>query len=274
MALMVYFGLMLYLAVFQRRVMYYPVRAREPELTAWAAKEELTPWRNADGVIIGWRPEPVAASGVPVDALLVFHGNAGFALDRIYFADGFSGTNGQPAFTVFLFEYPGYGARPGHPSESAFREAADEALHLLQQEDPGRRIFLAGESLGSGVAADLAGRHPEAVSGLFLATAFSSMADVAQHHYPYMPVRWLLRDRYDSAAALKNYHGPVAILLAGQDEVVPARFGFRLYETYDGPKKLWVQDNRRHNTLDYSRHQPWWQEAGAFLGGTHGDRRP
>ncbi len=264
MALMVYAGLTLFLAVSQRRVMYYPARAPAPEQISRAAANGCIPWRDADGGIIGWRPGPRDAEAPAADVLLVFHGNAGSALDRLYLTDGFAGVSGGPEFSVYLFEYPGYGARPGRPSEAAFQAAADDAFRQLREAFPDRRIYVAGESLGSGVATALAGRHPEAVSGLFLITAFSSMTDVARHHYPYLPVRLLLRDRYESIAPLQHYRGPVAILLAEHDEVVPARFGRRLFDAYRGPKRLWVQE-RHHNTLDYRPDSRWWGEVAAFL---------
>ncbi len=266
MTLMVYAGLTAYLYFSQRRMIYYPVKAPLPEMVLRGARLGWQPWLNAEGELIGWMPE--GTPGPSDDVVLVFHGNAGSALDRQYFADGFSGIEGGPSFTVYLCEYPGYGSRSGRPSETSFSEAADEAFRLLRQLAPDGRIFVAGESLGSGVAAGLAGRTPDEVSGLLLVTAFSSMADVAHSYYPYLPVRWLLRDRYDNIKALNGYRGPVAILLARQDEVVPTRFGQRLYDAYEGPKRLWLQDSR-HNSLDYRPGLSWWREVGAFLTSGH-----
>jgi uncharacterized protein len=80
-----------------------------------------------------------------------------------------------------------------------------------------------------------------------------------------MPVNLLLRERFESARALQHYRGPLAILLAGKDEVVPARLGKALYESYQGPRNLWIQDNRTHNALDYAPWEPWWQEVKDFL---------
>lgn len=253
---LVYVGLLLVLAGCQRGMIYYPTRAGESDAMAMAATDGLKPWRNGDGDIIGWR-----SSRAPddADALLIFHGNAGFAAHRGYLVRGF-----EPDFAVYLFEYPGYGARGGKPSEKAFYAAGEEALDQLREERAGR-VFLGGESLGSGVATHLAGAHPDRVSGLFLITPFSSLVDVARSHYPIFPVRWLMRDRYESAKHLETYDGPIAVLLAGRDEVVPARFGQKLYDGYDGPKKIWIQEDRSHNTLDYSPTRVWWNEVAEFL---------
>ena len=256
---LVYVGLLLVLAGCQRGMIYYPTRAGESDATAIAATDGLEPWRNDDGEIIGWRS---SRSSDDADALLIFHGNAGFAAHRGYLARGFARD-----FSVYLFEYPGYGARSGKPSEKAFYAAGIEALDQLMEERSGR-VFLGGESLGSGVATHLAGAHPDRVSGLFLITPFSSLVDVARSHYPIFPVRWLMRDRYESAKHLETYNGPIAVLLAGRDEVVPARFGQKLYDGYDGPKQIWIQEDRSHNTLDYSPTSVWWNEVAAFLKAT------
>ncbi len=268
MTAMVYIGLLVYLAGCQRRMIYLPARAGEPELLATAVRAGLAPWRDDEGALIGWR---VGAEEPPPgrDAMIVFHGNAGHALHRLYFAQGFGQPPDTPAFTVYLFEYPGYGSRPGRPSEPRFVAAATEALQLVEAAHPDGRVFLCGESLGSGVAAHLAARHPRATAGLFLATPFTSLADVAKHHYPLMPVHTLMRDRYDAAEALQDYRGPIAILLAEHDRVVPARFGQALADGYQGPTQVWIQRGRDHNSLDYNRSAPWWREVTDFLKAPH-----
>jgi hypothetical protein len=253
---LVYVGLVILLAGCQRQMIYYPSKAREADLLVEARLSGMEPWRNEQGELIGWR----AASDNPDrDVMIVFHGNAGYALHRTYLVYGF-----DSSMDVYLFEYPGYGARDGKPSEKSIFKAAEEALLQARTERSGR-IFLAGESLGSGVAAHLAGAHPELVAGALMITPFSSLVDVARSHYPYLPVRLLLRDKYENAKALKTYRGPIAVLLAGEDEVIPVRFGQKLYDGYEGPKQRWVQVGRRHNTLDYSPGSPWWKEVARFL---------
>jgi uncharacterized protein len=258
MAALVYAGLFLVLAGCQRNMMYFPTRCTEDEAVALAAMDGLVPWRNGEGELIGWRRHDAPESG---DALLVFHGNAGFAAHRGYFAHGFA-----PHLAVHLVEYPGYGSRPGKPSEGNFAKAATAAFQQLRRERKGR-IFVAGESLGTGVACGLAGKNPEAIAGLFLVTPFTRMVDVARSHYPVLPVGLFLRDRYENAAHLQNFRGPVAFLVAGRDEVIPARLGLALHEGYAGPKRLWLQAERSHNTLDYAPRSDWWREVAEFLGG-------
>ena len=164
---------------------------------------------------------------------------------------------------MFLFEYPGYGARPGSPGEQAFIEAGGQALAQLAPDS--RPVFLLGESLGSGLACALAARAPQQVAGVFCVTPFARLGDVAAHHYPFLPVRWLLRDRWENSAALRHFPGPLAVLLAEEDEVIPARHGRRLFEDFAGRKRLWLEPGARHNTLDFSPRAAWWREVSDFL---------
>lgn len=262
-AALVFVGAVLMFLALQRRYIYYPMRASEAELSALAGLAGLADWRDAAGRLVGWRTRrPLLAE--PKYRVVVFHGNAGFGLHRQYFVDGFHAAGDGLQWEILLFEYPGYGAREGRPSEPALKAAAEAAVEVLLAEDD-RPLFVAGESLGSGVAAWLAGRFPDRVAGLFLVTPMTRLADVAAHHYPFLPVRRLLREQYDAEGDLKRYAGPVAVLLAGRDEVIPAAIGRRLFEGYAGPKRLWVQEEAGHNSLDYDPRAGWWREVAGFL---------
>ena len=241
----------------QRNVLYAPRTSSPAEAQSRASENGLVPWTVADGRQIGWKP---AGQDSARYRMLVFQGNAGDALGRLPFVRGFE----RRGWEVVLVDYPGYGARPGTPTQASLTEAGLEALDQLRLEDD-RPVVLLGESLGSGVAAQVARQRPDAVRGLFLVTPFSSMADVAADHFAWVPARRLLRDHWVSDEALRAYHGPVAVLLAGQDTTVPTRFGQSLFDGYAGPKRLWVQPDRGHNTLDLDPDAPLWGEVSAFL---------
>jgi pimeloyl-ACP methyl ester carboxylesterase len=164
--------------------------------------------------------------------------------------------------SVYVLEYPGYGARPGNPSQDAFLAAAAEALAGIPADIP---VILLGESIGTGVASATASAHPDRVAGLLLLTPFDSLANVAQHHYPLLPVRWIMRDQYPSQEWLKKFRGPIAIILAEDDTIVPAKFGQKLHDTYAGPKKLIIADQADHNDLLHTLPPSAWQEALNFL---------
>ncbi len=189
------------LYVEQRRLLYFPQRTRV------AASATNFAVRNEGVVLRGWIQNP----GKP-RALLYFGGNGEpLGVQRERLGAMF------PARTVYLLTYRSYGASEGEPSEQAL---FSDALALYDQVHAQHvSIAVVGRSLGSGVAAYLASRRP--VERLALVTPFDSIVEVAQVHYPFFPVRALMQDRYESTRYLAQYRGPVLVLRAGRDEVVP-----------------------------------------------------
>ncbi len=248
--------------IFQRRIIYFPFHKPEAAMLAEAGDVGAVPWRAAEGAIIGWK-SPARAQPA-ANRLVVFHGNAGYALHRSYYRQAFERLDGGRLWEVFLLEYPGYGARPGALGEASFIAAGQRALAELQAADS-RPIFLLGESLGSGLASALAAREPQRVAGVFLITPFARLGDVAAQRYWFLPVRLMLRDPWDNVAALRSYPGPLAVLVAGKDEVVTAAQGKLLHETFARRKLLLVDLEARHNTVDFSPDAPWWREVSDFL---------
>jgi uncharacterized protein len=242
---------------FQRRLLYFPERLDERTAAARGRALALDPWRSRDGALRGWR----AAPAVPPRArVLVFHGNAGSALDRAFYAAALV----PRGLSTSILEYPGYGARAGTPSEDTIAAAAVEAVDALAAEGS-QPILLLGESLGSGVAARAARLRPGAVRGVFLVTPFARLTDVAHLHFPVVP-RFLLRDRWAPVDDLARFPGPIAILLAGRDEVVTADQGRDLFAALPGTKRLWEQPAATHNGLDLRPDSALWDEVLAFLG--------
>lgn len=155
-----------------------------------------------------------------------------------------------------MVEYPGYENRPGAPSELSLDSAADEAFQLLTTNRP---IYLLGESLGTGVATYLAGKHSNEVAGVVLLAPYNHLSAVAQVHIRIIPVALILCDRFPSDEYLRTYHGPVAMLVAGRDWVVPERFGRRLFDSYNGPKRLWEFPDGNHGTVMFQPPEIWRQ---------------
>ncbi|HJV39656.1 MAG TPA: alpha/beta fold hydrolase [Geothrix sp.] len=240
----------------QRRMMYFPDREPELEAIQRAVGARLVPWRDTKGGVLGWRR--AARSGGP--RILVLHGNAGDALGRLDYLPVFEAAG----FEGVLLEYPGYGPREGERSEASLVADARVALHQLKAESSAPVILL-GESLGSGVAAQVAAAEPKLVAGLLLAAPFARMTEVAARHYPYLPMKLIMRDRWDSLGAIRGYRGPVAMVIAGQDEVVGAEQGRRLAEGCPGPVRIWEVPRATHNDLPLAPGRPPWSEALAFL---------
>lgn len=260
----IYLGLCGVVGGFQRSIIYHPVRQSETQMLTEARLAQCVPWKDASGAIIGWRSVKRAGEPPAANRLLVFHGNAGYALDRTYYVHGFERNVAGRQWEVTLFEYPGYGARPGVISQTSYVKAGLEALKQMRAEDQ-RPIYLLGESLGSGLACALAKEAPGEFDGLFLFTPYARIGDVGARQLPYLPIRLMLLDPWDNVAALQDYHGPVAMMIAGQDEIVTAAQGHLLYESYHGPKKLWVDPEAEHNSVGMGPNAAWWNEVSRFL---------
>jgi len=249
-------------AGFQRRLIYYPSTGAPSALAQMAQAEGFEPLANSDGETIAYLHTPRDGAS-PEAVFIVFHGNAGFALHRSYYRDALREVSAGRWACVVL-EYPGYGARTGSPSKDSLEAAAAEVLETVLARHP-VPVYLIGESLGSGVATSLAASHPDKVSGLILVTPFTSLAEVGRHHYPFLPVRLLLRDNFDNIKNLKHYGGPVAVVLAEDDRIIPAEIGKKLHDAYEGPRRLWTQPGAGHNTLDLNPENPMWKEISDFL---------
>ena len=241
-------------AIFQRRLIYFP-RTIPPTLAEPAAAVlGFVPWRNPSGQIIGWK---LPATSAPIASVLITHGNAGCAIDRGYLA---SPIHDAVPVDVYVLEYPGYGSRSGSPDKRSILAAAEEAFGLLTN---GLPKYLVSESLGAGVACDLAKTHPTEVAGLVLFMPYHNLASVAQRKMPLLPAYFLLLDRFNPAECLKDYRGPVKIVLAGADEIIPVKSGRRLFEEYQGPKNLQIIPGAHHN--DIAGQSPaWWKEVFSF----------
>ena len=238
----------------QRRLLYFPSRTDRAAADRLARARGLEPWAPA-GVLLGWRARhPAGARGT----LLAFHGNAGSALDRTYLVDAFASAAPALPLDVVLVEYPGYGPRPGSPTQAAILAAAREAIAAARAEGKGP-VLLAGESLGSAVAALAAAEAPSEVAGLVLVTPLASVPAVAARHYPFLPAAFF-RDPWRTDRALPRFGGPVAFLLAGEDEVTFADLGRALFDAYPGPKRLWVDARAGHNGLDWRPGLQRWRE--------------
>jgi pimeloyl-ACP methyl ester carboxylesterase len=241
-------------AVFQRRLIYFP-RTIPPALAEPAAAElGFVPWRNPSGQIIGWK---LRATSSPIASVLIMHGNAGCAIDRGYLAGPI---HDAAPVDVFVLEYPGYGSRAGSPDKRSFLAAAEEALGLLTN---GLPKYLVSESIGAGVACHLAKAHSTEIAGLVLFMPYHDLASVAQRKMPLLPAYLLLLDRFNPAKCLKDYRGPVKIVLAGADEIIPVESGRRLFEGYPGPKNLQIIPGAHHNDIA-EQSSSWWKEVFSF----------
>lgn len=197
----VYAALCVFVGLGQRSLLYFP--------SHHAADASMRPWQ-VSGETVGFHRSVPA----PQTIWLMLHGNGGQASDRTYVLPRMA-----PTDALYVLEYPGYGRRDGQPSLATINAAALAAYQALRREFPGNPIGILGESIGSGPASFLASASP-APDKLILVVPFDTLADVAARHFPFLPVRLLLRDRWDNIAALRNYAGPVEIYAAIDDEII------------------------------------------------------
>ena len=237
-----YLGLLALLFIFQRSLIYHPNAVRPdaaasgmPEMTAVAIE-------TADGLslLAWWRP-PVQPQA-PV--LVYLHGNAGSLAHRApkvrpYLDRGWG---------VLLVAWRGYSGNPGRPTEQGLYRDGRAAVGFLDRQGIApNRIVLYGESLGSGVAVQLATeRTPGA---LVLEAPFSSLVDAGAAHYPIFPVRWVVRDRFDSVAKIGAARAPVLVMHGERDQVVPVGLGRRLLDAAREPKQGVFVPQAGHNDL-------------------------
>ncbi|HTY86482.1 MAG TPA: alpha/beta hydrolase [Candidatus Acidoferrum sp.] len=255
-------GLVVYLLIctacasFQRRLIYFPPKSTPEQVDASARSANLERWQDSAGKPIGMKR--MAPKQPAEGRVLVVYGNGSCATGCAHYADVIQDV---APFDVYILEYPGYADRPGSPSQKTLFRAANGAFQLLPTNGP---VYVVGESLGTGVAAYLAGTHSNRVAGLVLLGAYNRLTDVAHFHMPLLPVHLLLVDRFPSEDYLLNYHGPVAVVVAGRDPVVPDKFGRRLYDKYQGPKRLWEFPSDDHGTVMF-RPPAVWQQIFEFL---------
>jgi len=241
---------------YQRKMIYFPHRVKPQAHVVVPAGLRFWPGQGDD--YRGFVPERPPAD--PVGTVIVFHGNAGAAWHRNYYVHALV----PLGFNVILAEYPGYGGRGGVPSEQSLVNDARQTVRLVYDRFGGP-VYLWGESLGSGVAAAVAGSSPVPVDGVVLLTPWDSLPDLAQHMYWYLPVRLLLRDRYDNVKNLNGFEKPVAVVMAAHDEIIPARRTMRLYQSLSGPKRLWRFEYAGHNDWPVSPAEKWWNEVMRFV---------
>ncbi|WP_232065497.1 alpha/beta hydrolase [Mycobacterium shinjukuense] len=226
----------------QRRLIYFPSPGPVPSASSVLPAGRDVVVETPDGMRLGAWYFP-HGSGGRGPAVLVCNGNAG---DRSMRA-GLAVALNRMGLSVLLFDYRGYGGNPGRPSEeglAADAKAAQEWLAGRADVDP-ERIAYFGESLGAAVAVGLAVQRPPAA--LVLRSPFTSLAEVGAVHYPWLPLRWLLLDRYPSVERIASVHAPVLVIAGGRDDIVPAALSERLVEAAAEPKRYVMVPGVGHN---------------------------
>jgi fermentation-respiration switch protein FrsA (DUF1100 family) len=240
---LLYIGLLLYLYWNQGNMIHLPdIPGRRLDTTPQqrGLDYETVALTTKDGISLNGWFVPVKQ---PRATVLFFHGNAGNISHRLETLELLH----ELGLAVFIFDYRGYGMSEGKPTEEGLYRDAEAAWEYLtvSRGIPAHEILLFGRSLGGAIAAYLANRH--VAMGLVLESTFTSIPELAAQHYPWLPVRDMVRYRYDTGSRLPQVEMPVLIIHSPDDEIIPFTHSQALYDLARGPK-CFVELKGSHNT--------------------------
>ncbi|MGB5178343.1 MAG: alpha/beta hydrolase [Gammaproteobacteria bacterium] len=253
-------GITLYLYFSQSRMLYYPElpsRALDATPADIGLPFETIHLTTEDGIQLhAWYVPAVAARGT----LLFNHGNAGNIAHRLDSIRLFNSLG----LNVLIYDYRGFGESGGKPSEQGTYRDARAAWDYLHENRAiaARRIVILGRSLGAAIAVDLASQVPSA--GVILESAFTSVPDMAAHLYPWLPVRFLVRYKYDSAVKIGRISSPLLMMHSRDDEIIPFSQGEELFAHANEPKRF-LELNGGHNDGHHASHEAYTKALQQFL---------
>jgi len=179
--------------------------------------------------------------------IVFFHGNAGNLLNRIHKINELNKLD----INILLTSWRGFSGNKGKPSEKNLYYDAQQIIDWLKAQGlDNKDIVLYGESLGTGVATELASKNN--FGGIILESPFTSMVDTAKIYYPYLPVKLLLKDRYDSKSKIKDIKSPILIMHGKMDNIVPQQMGLELFEKANNPKYSYFPEDDDH-MMNYNK---------------------
>lgn len=235
----IFIAIMFLMYLFQRQLIYFPA-LQTPKLSDYQANDmQVIKLHTMDGLLLtAWYKSAVERH----PTVLYLHGNAGHIGFRMPLVREFI----NAGWGVLLVEYRGYGGNAGKPSEQGLYEDGRAGLKfLMQQGISAKQLILYGESLGTGVAVQLATEHPSCA--VILQAPFTSLPALAHYHYPWLPLKpW---DKFNSLEKIKNIHAPLLILHGKEDEIVPYPQGVMLFQQAQSPKKMITFAQGSHNNL-------------------------
>jgi hypothetical protein len=243
----------------ERRLIYFPSVTAVPPAAQVLPGAEAIDLVTRDGVRLGaWR---VASPRAPsAGTIVVFNGNAGDRSMRAPLARALA----EGGWDVLLFDYRGYAGQAGTPSEVGLLADGCAAVAAVSRpSDPRHRIVYLGESLGAAVAVQLAAEAPP--DALVLRSPFTSLVDMGALHYPLVPARFLLRDRWDSLARIGAIRCPILVIAGERDAIVPPAQSERLLRAARGPSRWVVIPGADHNDPEFLDGPRFLAEVRRFL---------
>jgi fermentation-respiration switch protein FrsA (DUF1100 family) len=225
----------------QRSFVFHPDHAKPDIALADLPGLREVQMRTSDGIdLFAWYKAPEHSAPL----LIFFHGNAGSLASNLVRARRFA----DAGLGLLLVEYRGYSGNAGTPSEEGFAKDAAAALAFASARGIAPdRLVLYGQSIGTGVAVRAAAQNP--VGAVILESAYTSVSQIAAQQFPYVPVRLLMRDPFDSLSRIGSIHAPLLLMRGLLDRTVPPWMGQAMFDAAREPKQLWTVPDGGHNDL-------------------------
>ncbi len=235
---LVYFFVLIYTYIFQRSLLYHPAEnnCSNDQLSISVEKVKIATQDNIE--LLSWYHNKNINN---YKTILFLHGNAGSLKNRIHKINHFKDVD----VNFLLLAWRGFSGNDGKPTEEGLYEDARSAINWLKSKGiKENNIIIYGESLGTGVAIEIA--QKKNFSGIILESPFTSMIDAAKDKYPYLPVRLMLKDKYESNKKIKNINIPILIMHGKIDNIVPFYMGKKMYELANEPKYFYFSEYDNH----------------------------
>ena len=235
--ILIYFVITVVVYFFQRKLLYHPF---SPQITGKGLIHnfETINFKTSDNFELkGW----FHLKNSNKKTILFLHGNAGNLDNRIDKLNSL----GNIDINFLIIAWRGYSGNPGKPSETGLYKDALGGIEWLNKKGISNdRIILYGESLGTAIATEVA--QNENFAGIILEAPFTSMVDMGQKIYPIFPVKFLLKDKYESKNKIKNIKSPILVLHGRKDKIVPFYMGEKIFEMANSPKFKYFTDLDDH----------------------------
>ena len=233
-----YIVVIIFVYFYQRNLLYHPSENNYQNDTIQFNHQEIFIKVNNEIKLKSWIINKDLKN---FKTLVFFHGNAGDLSNRIYKLNELDKLN----INILLISWRGFSGNEGYPTEKNLYEDAEAAIKWLNKKKVSNsQIILYGESLGTGVAVEIASKNN--FNSIILESPFTSIENSAKIYYPYLPVRFLLKDRYDSISKIKKINSPILIMHGRKDDIVPFFMGKKLFEKANSPKDSYFTDSDDH----------------------------
>ncbi len=234
----IYFLLLTFVFFYQRKLLYHPNFSNHVTGDGLIHSIEKINIKTEDNIDLkGW----FHLKDLKKKTILFFHGNAGTLDNRIYKLNFL----GNLDINFLIIAWRGYSGSSGKPTESGLYQDAKSAVNWLKLKGIAEKnIILYGESLGTSVAIEI-GQNKN-FAGIILEAPFTSMVDTGKKHYPFFPVKLLLKDKYESKNKIKNIKFPILVMHGKKDKIIPFYMGEAIYNLANKPKFKYFSDNDDH----------------------------